>query len=246
MKLNYQIKYNTTGVILLKNFFPKKEIDFLEKKINSYIKKNKKKLKGKDINLINGKVNSLHNFKDIFFKKFSKQKKILNIVKNLLKDNPKFRKCEYFAKPRKIGLESPLHQDNFYWNLKNGKGLTIWIPLDEVNKKNGSLMYLLKSHNLGNVKHEASFAPGSSQKVSDIKEFKKKYKLKIFNLTSGDCLIHHSQVIHGSSKNSTLSNRRAFTIQFMGKKEKINKIGLKNYQKSLRMQISKRKIKSIK
>ena len=44
-------------------------------------------------------------------------------------------KCELFAKPSKIGIMSPPHQDNYYWCLKNGKSLTFWIALDKSNKK---------------------------------------------------------------------------------------------------------------
>ncbi len=245
MKQNIKSTYEKNGVIYLENFFNLNEINTLKKKIKFYVKKNRYKLRGKDINFVKNKVNSIHNFKDYFFKNFSKQKKITNLVQILLNDKPNFRKCEYFAKPKNIGLESPLHQDNYYWNLKNGNGLTIWIPLDRVNKNNGSLKYLLKTHTLGVVPHEASHAPGSSQKVSNVNKFKKKFKAKIYQMSPGDCLIHHSQVIHGSIKNKTNKNRRAFTIQFKGKKEKIDLKKLKIYQASLRKQIKLRSFEKL-
>jgi phytanoyl-CoA hydroxylase len=245
MKQKIEDFYKKNGVIYLEKFFKLNEINTLKKKIKSYIEKNKNNLKGKDINFVEDKVNSIHNFKDYFFKSFSKQKKIINIVQILLDDKPGFRKCEYFAKPKNIGLESPLHQDNYYWNLKNGNGLTIWIPLDHVNKNNGSLKYLLKTHTLGVVPHEASHAPGSSQKVSNVNKFKKKFKAKIYQMSPGDCLIHHSQVIHGSIKNKTNKNRRAFTIQFVGKKENVDLKKLKIYQESLRKQIKLRSLEKL-
>ena len=40
-------------------------------------------------------------------------KKILNIVKNLLTDKIKHFGAEVFAKPAKYGLKVPIHQDNF-------------------------------------------------------------------------------------------------------------------------------------
>ena len=71
--------------------------------------------------------------------------------------------------------------------------------------------YLLESHK-ELYKHIASFAPGSSQKVKDIKDLKRKFKTKSFDLVPGDCLIHHSQVVHGSKKNISKTSRRGFTI----------------------------------
>jgi len=103
MKLNPKDfeNYQTNGVIRINKVFSKFEIRNLRKKIDEYIKKNAKILKGKEINFIKDEVNSIHLFKDIFFKKFCNQNKILNLSKFFLKDKPKIRHFEYFAKPKK-------------------------------------------------------------------------------------------------------------------------------------------------
>jgi len=241
----FKKEYDELGVTLIKKLFSKKEIKILTKRINNYIKKCSSKLKGKEINFIKNKINSIHHFRDHYFEKFSKQPKIIQLGEILLNDRIKFRKCEYFAKPKKIGLESPMHQDNYYWNLKRGSGFTMWIAIDKSYKNNGNLKYLLKSHKKGLVTHVASYAPGSSQKVDNIQKYNKKYKLKKFNLDVGDCLVHHSEIIHGSEKNKSNESRRGFTIQLTAKKEKINKKGLKKYILSLKKQITTRSNMSI-
>ncbi len=238
-----KLEFDKFGVTVVKNLFNNKEINNLELKIKKYIKENKNNLKGKDINFIKKEINSIHKFKDKFFNKFSKQKKIMSLGSIMVDDKPVFRMCEYFAKPKKIGLPSPIHQDNFYWNLKNGKAITIWVAIDKATKKNGAVQYLLGSHNEGLVKHIPSFAPGSSQKVKQLEKFKRKYKIKIFELNKGDCLIHDSLVMHGSKKNMSPNSRRGFTIQLKAKKTKIDKISYKKYQNSLKFQIKKRSIK---
>ena len=136
-----------------------------------------------------------------------------------------------------------MHQDNYYWNLVSPNALTIWIAIDKANKKNGSLDYLLKSHKKL-YKHEASYMPGSSQKLMDIKKLKKKFETKSFNLNPGDCLIHHSQVVHGSKKNLSKFNRRGFTIQLIPIKTVVDKKKFNKYQKSLSKQIEFRKNRS--
>ena len=235
--------YNKNGVIVVKKVFNEKDIIFLKKKINLYIKKYKFKLKGKNINFIKKKINSIHKFKDPFFKKFSNQDKIKKIGNYLLKSTCKVRHFEYFAKPSLVGMASPMHQDNYYWNLTSPNALTIWIAIDQANKKNGSVEYLLKSHKKL-YKHEASYMPGSSQRLIDIKKIKKKYKMKSFNLKPGDCLIHHSQVVHGSKKNFSKFNRRGFTIQLMPTSSMTDKKKFNKYKKSLSKQIKLRRSRS--
>ena len=72
------------------------------------------------------------------------------------------------------------------------------------------------------MKHIASYAPGSSQKVHYLDKFNK-FK-KSFKLNVGDCLVHHSEVIHGSQANKSNSPRRGFTIQMIDKKTKVDKM----------------------
>ena len=73
---------------------------------------------------------------------------------------------EFFLKPKKTGMSSPYHQDNFYWNILSAKALNIWIACSEANENNGGVCYLEGSHLLGTINHEISFAKGSSQKIT--------------------------------------------------------------------------------
>ena len=42
-----------------------------------------------------------------------------------------------------------MHQDNYYWNLKNPNAVTMWIALTPT-KINGAIEYLIGSHKFGN------------------------------------------------------------------------------------------------
>ena len=232
--------YKINGVIKINNVFLGKEISLLKKKIKLYIKKERSKLKEKEVNYINNEVNSIHLFHDKFFKNFANQKKIMNLSRFFLRAKPEVKHYEYFAKPKKIGLASPMHQDTYYWNLKDPNAFTIWIAIDNATKNNGAIEYLLGSHKKL-YSHTASYAPGSSQKIKRIDQLKKIYKKKTFNLNPGDCLLHHSQIIHGSKKNESKLSRRGFTIQIMKKNSKIDKKKFKKYQDSLINQIDLRK-----
>ena len=136
-------------------------------------------------------------------------------------------------------MPSPDHQDNYYWAVKGSNALTLWIALDNSNKNNGCVHYYDGSHKYGILDHEASFAKGSSQKIMDT-NFLKKFNISYPRLETGDAIIHHSLVVHGSSKNISKNNRRGWTIQFKDKNASYDHEHIKNYEKSLNNQIQLR------
>ena len=115
----------------------------------------------------------------------------------------------------------------------------MWIAIDSAKKNNGAVEYLVGSHKKL-YSHVPSYAPGSSQMVKKLDYLKKRFKTRIFNLEPGDCLIHHSQIVHGSKKNISNFSRRGFTIQVTPKNVKVDIKRFKKYQKSLIQQIKMR------
>ena len=229
--------FENKGYVLIKDFYSKDLAKNIIKNLKTFLEKNKLNLKG--VNLIEkkSKINSAHNLqKWKLLKKIQKNKKIRDIAETLLKGKIKNFGAEVFAKPAKIGLKSPVHQDNFYWNVKDNKGITFWIALNRSNRKNGSLFYYEKSHKLGVIKHEPSFAPGSSQQINNINRFKK-FKKVHPNLEVGDILIHSCLIAHGSEKNKSNKDRMGLTLRFIGANSKIDQKKKKKYEKSLVKQI---------
>ena len=238
--------FSDNGWVKIKNFSTKSEVSKIKKNINSFLKKNYKNYSGRDINFVSNKknwksINSFHKLHDCsFIRKFSKQKKVEQLVKNLLDIKKlKLRASELFAKPKKHGLDVPIHQDNFYWCIKDSKALTMWIALEKTNKKNGGVYYFNKSHKLGLLKHVPSYKKGSSQMIKKNSKLKKLRK-SFPSLNPGDCLIHHSLAVHGSNKNYSNNSRKGITFQFVNFYSKIDKIRKAKYEKSLIKQIKKR------
>tara|TARA_B100000902_G_C27066951_1_gene792020 strand:- start:114 stop:896 length:783 start_codon:yes stop_codon:yes gene_type:complete len=240
-----EIKYLKNGWIKIPKLLSKKQVNNLKKKISNFLKKNNKNYDKRNVNFILNKkkekvIHSFHKLADSkVIKKFATKKNFFNIAEKLIGEESKFRKCELFAKPSKIGIKSPPHQDNFYWCLKNGKSLTFWIALEKSDKKNGAMYYFNGSHKIGLVNHVASNIKGSSQTVKDVKIYSKYNKITP-SLNAGDALVHDSHIIHGSTKNNSKKNRMGLTIQFQSKKCKIDNKRQKIYLKSLNQQIKKR------
>ena len=225
------------GFVVVKNIFSEKKIKNLLKELKK-IKIKSIEIKNKNMHYTeNKKINTIHDINKYIKSgeviNFSKDRKILNIVNNLLGEKSSVRNIEFFLKPKKTGLRAPFHQDNFYWNILNKKALNVWIACTESNQKNGGVCYYKNSHRLGIIRHELSHEPGSSQKVPE--KYLKKINLKKIHpkLNIGDCIIHHCEVLHGSSANKSNKDRIGLVISYKGKSAKINKIKLKKYKNFL-------------
>jgi len=238
--------YLDNGWIVKKNFLKKKEVLIIKNKVTSFLKKNYKKYKGRDINFLSEKksftnINTFHKLHDFkYIKKLSKKKLINDMVCSLLNSKKiELRASELFAKPKNYGLKVPTHQDNFYWNVIGGKALTIWIALSHSSKKNGGIFYYNKSHKNGILPHKSSFAKGSSQTIKN-KKYLKKFKKIYPDLEIGDAVVHSSLVIHGSHRNKSNMSRKGLTFQFKTKESKYNYPLIKKYENKLQHQIKLR------
>lgn len=232
-------EYEKKGFVVYKNLISKSNLHEMNKSLGVFTKKYKAKTR-KNMNLTNKKINSIHNMEDwIWIKKLRKDKTIIEIIKTLIKEKAKNFGSEFFAKPARHGLKSPVHQDNFYWSLSplnKNKGLTIWISLNKSDKRNGGVFYFIGSHKIGLLNHVPSHAPGSSQTVKNLKMLKR-FRKVYPKLNPGDCLIHNTMVAHGSEPNKSNSPRKGITLRYVPKKSKFNKSHKNKYLQSLKKQI---------
>ncbi len=243
--LNYHIRqYNKKGFTVLRKIFTKKDILKLLDELNEVkTKVEKKNNKQYFHKTIDGKFNTIHNIQ-LFHKKGSiinltKKKILKTFVKKILNDEPIVRNIEFFLKPKKTGMASPYHQDNYYWNIISAKALNVWIACSKASKINGGICYYEESHNLGTINHVVSFTKGSSQKIPDKILTKLKFKKNFPRLNVGDCLIHHPEVIHGSNQNKSNNDRIGFVVSFKSKRSRVDQVKLKKYKNKLKNNLNK-------
>lgn len=233
--------YDRDGFVILRNFFDKNTISSINKDLIKLIEKKFKSSHKRYVNKV-GKteINSLHNIQGWHWsKKLQKNKKLRSIVRKLLEEKIQDFGSELFAKPSKLGMAVPIHQDNYFWCLNSHKALTVWIAIEKSNKNNGGIYYFKKSHKLGLLEHSPSFTPGTSQKIkyTNSMNFFKKYTP---NLLPGDCLIHNCVIVHGSTKNKSKHSRKGLTVRYKIKSSKIDRFLKKRYETELKMQIKNR------
>merc|ERR1712202_29977 len=72
---------------------------------------------------------------DLGFLNYARQPEILDMVEQLLGPNIALRNSSFFAKPERKGQQTPWHQDGEYWPIRPLATCTVWIAVEEKNKK---------------------------------------------------------------------------------------------------------------
>ncbi len=152
---------------------------------------------------------------DPFFKELSEDRKLLELVAELVNGEPVLKGVETFNKPAKTGSGVPPHQDNAYFCRLPADVLTVWIALDPVTRENGPVTYMRGSHKLGHLEHKPSGVAGNSMGLAELPD-KETYPQWEGLLEPGDALIHHCEVIHYSAPNRTELPRRGLLMVFRG------------------------------
>ena len=189
--------------------------------------------------LKNGKISSAHNLSLYinFYKNFQNLSVIQKLAKKIYgKISKKSFNSSYFAKPKKIGLETKPHQDNAFFCMKPSEIMTFWFPVTFANKTNGGLYYYYGSHNSRLYEHEPKGNLGASMTIipKELKIIKKKFKKIYINLKKGDFVVHSSNVVHGSNKNTSSFDRNAFNFSIASSRAKEIKKLKENYNSKLK------------
>ena len=234
-------EYNESGFFVLPALLDVSELEKARNDLEKYIRNTLPELNGRDINYADdGVVNSIHVMAGWeWTQRLQSSVSLRSIAGQLLGEEPDDFGAELFAKPARVGLPSPAHQDNFYWCLDDARGLTVWIALDDAGSENGGVYYYPGSQLWGLIDHTPSGAPGSSQMVKDSGLFSGREKV-LPSINAGDCLIHHSLVVHGSQANTSERPRRGWTIRYKAKSTQVDPILQKQYEDALAAQISER------
>jgi geranylgeranyl diphosphate synthase type I len=114
------------------------------------------------------------------------------------------------------------HQDLPYWPLKGTNACSAWLALDPVTEESGAVRYVRGSHRWGRLYQAAPIAGATRQLdhlevVPDIDAEPGRYDTVSYRLQPGDCVVHHSLLIHGAYGNRhPTRRRRAYITRWVG------------------------------
>lgn len=173
---------------------------------------------------------------DPVFRKFFSYK-LMRIGKTLLQEEDLYFSDIETHIRNPGGSSIPHHQDNFYFNLANAKGLTFYIALNSHDINVGGLNYIVGSHIKRVIPHslssEAGFSSGISSSTIKDKGLKNKEIYQPVYLP-GAITIHHPENIHYASPVKNNDQRSfALSVRIFSSSEIIDQEGVERYKKLL-------------
>jgi ectoine hydroxylase-related dioxygenase (phytanoyl-CoA dioxygenase family) len=134
-----------------------------------------------------------------------------------------------FVKEPQTKERTPWHHDQPYWPVRGEQICSVWLSLDTVTKETSGLEYIKGSHRWPSRYRPEVWGNGAErwrmlglldsleEAIPDIDAARDKYEFLSWDVEPGDCLVHHSLAIHGSSGNaSSTQRRRAHATRWLG------------------------------
>lgn len=115
---------------------------------------------------------------------------------------------QFLAKPPGKSVPTYWHQDEAYWGRNlDDKGITGWIPLQDVDATNGCMHFIDKGHGLGVLPHHLVEGMQSDLLTCDVDES----RTIVCPIKRGSVTFHHSKTPHMTTANTSKGWRKAVT-----------------------------------
>ena len=140
--------------------------------------------------------------------------RIADYVSDILGPNVIGWGSHYFCKMPHDGKSVSWHQDASYWPLSHSKTVTVWLAIDEADRKNGCMKFLPGSHLHGHLEYRESSSEEDNvldQTVEEIERFGSPVDV---TLQAGEISIHSDLLLHGSEANHSDRRRCGLTLRY--------------------------------
>lgn len=141
-------------------------------------------------------------------------RRIVDIIADLLGENVIAWGSHYFCKMPRDGKAVSWHQDASYWPLTPSKAVTVWLAIDDVDRENGCMRYLPGSHLHGHLPYRESDADEGNvldQTVEVTERFGEPVDVE---LKAGEIALHSDLLLHGSEANNSDRRRCGLTLRY--------------------------------
>jgi hypothetical protein len=115
---------------------------------------------------------------------------------------------QFLAKPPEKSTPTFWHQDEGYWGRNlDDNGITGWIPLQDVDARNGCMHFIDRGHRDGVLTHRLVEGVRSDLLTCDVDEA----RAVVCPIRRGDVTFHHSKTPHMTTANGSDRYRKALT-----------------------------------
>lgn len=139
---------------------------------------------------------------------------ILDLVEDLLGPDLVCWATHYFCKMPGDTKAVAWHQDCSYWPLTPSKTVTVWLAIDDVDRENGCMRVIPRSHLNGHIQFRGS-DPGEQNVLSQTIEGAERFGVPTdIELKAGEISLHSDLLIHGSLANLSARRRCGLTLRY--------------------------------
>ncbi|MGB6648498.1 MAG: phytanoyl-CoA dioxygenase family protein [Bacteroidota bacterium] len=108
------------------------------------------------------------------------------------------------------GRGTPWHQDQFYWPLDTRHTITMWMPLLDLTREMGTMMFAGSSHREGQLV-SGSLSEESHRRFEEIIS-ERGYPVESHDLAAGDATFHAGWSVHATHPNRSRLVRKVITV----------------------------------
>ena len=108
------------------------------------------------------------------------------------------------------GKSTPWHQDQFYWPLDTHHTVTMWMPLIDIPREMGTMLFACGSHKQGSML-DRSISDESNRVFTRLVE-EKQWPIESYDMQAGDATFHAGWAVHSAHPNTTGRSRKVLTV----------------------------------
>ena len=117
---------------------------------------------------------------------------------------------------------TPWHQDQVYWPLDTDRTVTMWMPLVDIPREIGGMVFADGTHRLGNLSEEV--IGDASQRFFDDLVRERDWTLSSHGpFAVGDATFHTGWTLHSAPANNTDTMRAVMTVIYMDAQMRMGK-----------------------
>jgi hypothetical protein len=132
----------------------------------------------------------------------------IGFASSLLRRDVEFWYDQFLAKPPRDGAPTYWHQDEAYWGRNlDERGITCWLPLHDVDERNGCMHFVDRGHRDGILAHRQPEHIQSDLLFCEPDET----RVVACPIRAGSVTFHHGKTPHMTPPNRSESWRRAVT-----------------------------------
>jgi ectoine hydroxylase-related dioxygenase (phytanoyl-CoA dioxygenase family) len=108
------------------------------------------------------------------------------------------------------GKLTPWHQDQFYWPLDTHNTITLWMPLIDLPRTMGTMLFACGSHLQGALL-DRSISEESNRGFARLVE-EKQWPVESYDMKAGDATFHAGWAVHSAHPNTSGHSRKVLTV----------------------------------